>query len=291
MLGGFGAAFDAIRRIERERQRRLNRQAVRYERHARRRRHRVLAAMADRDPPASAPSHKDQISTAPVSRRICPECSDTFLVMEVEGIPIDMCMSCGGIWFDANELKRLTHSEADIPAGDLDSRRSKYKCPVCGTKMRQYLYQKHHDLWVDKCPNEHGVYLERGELTKALEITDASPPTPTQERSSRWADEPGPSTSSGQVSPPPPPRPQGLGLFRRPSESANSSQETAPSRGASESKPAPREPPSRSDPPGESANSLRRSEASEGRPALSSPPQAEERGLLRNLALRQAQGR
>ena len=32
--------------------------------------------------------------------------------------------------------------------------------------------RERHDLCVDKCPDEHGIYLERGELAKALEITD-----------------------------------------------------------------------------------------------------------------------
>ena len=58
--------------------------------------------------------------------------------------------------------------------------------------------------------------------------------------------------SAGRVSPrtpsfAPSPGPEGMGLFRRPSESANSSQEAAPCRGAPEGKAAPREHPFRSD--------------------------------------------
>ena len=35
----------------------------------------------------------------------CPNCSDPMVVLEIEQVELDHCLSCGGVWLDAGELE------------------------------------------------------------------------------------------------------------------------------------------------------------------------------------------
>lgn len=46
----------------------------------------------------------------------CPHCTDTTLVMaERQGVEIDYCPSCRGIWLDRGELDKLLEKAAGAP--------------------------------------------------------------------------------------------------------------------------------------------------------------------------------
>ena len=49
---------------------------------------------------------------------LCPHCKDTSLAMtDRQGIEIDYCPNCRGIWLDRGELDRLIErAERDVPA-------------------------------------------------------------------------------------------------------------------------------------------------------------------------------
>ena len=43
----------------------------------------------------------------------CPKCeADTLGEFSVQGVAVDRCSSCAGIWFDAHELSQLLAEEA-----------------------------------------------------------------------------------------------------------------------------------------------------------------------------------
>lgn len=47
----------------------------------------------------------------------CPTCTDSTLVMsERQGVEIDYCPSCRGIWLDRGELDKLLERAAGAPA-------------------------------------------------------------------------------------------------------------------------------------------------------------------------------
>ena len=47
----------------------------------------------------------------------CPSCPDTTLVMsERQGVEIDYCPSCRGVWLDRGELDKLLEREARVSA-------------------------------------------------------------------------------------------------------------------------------------------------------------------------------
>jgi Zn-finger nucleic acid-binding protein len=85
-------------------------------------------------------------------------------------VEIDACLSCGSFWLDQGEMKVLTHRVADRQTHEGPVAPSKYQCPVCSKPMQQYRFLTHNELLVDVCPDDHGLYLERDELVKAVEL-------------------------------------------------------------------------------------------------------------------------
>ena len=93
---------------------------------------------------------------------------------------VDACQGgCGGVWFDAFELKKvdeqheaagehLTQIQRD-PAVSLDPNR-KRDCPRCeGIKLKRHLFSRASRVEVDHCPNCAGYWLDAGELEKIRE--------------------------------------------------------------------------------------------------------------------------
>ncbi len=107
----------------------------------------------------------------PVSTRLCPECRRPFGLLNMRQTVVDYCTRCQGCWFDPGELGLVTGTAQDIPAVQANRRRGKHQCPVCGVPMWEQEYKKPFNLLVDRCPSGHGVYLEQGELERALRLT------------------------------------------------------------------------------------------------------------------------
>jgi ribosomal protein L37AE/L43A len=43
----------------------------------------------------------------------CPKCDGTLMETEFEGIKIDVCNKCTGVWFDSGELAQVVDKEKD----------------------------------------------------------------------------------------------------------------------------------------------------------------------------------
>jgi Zn-finger nucleic acid-binding protein len=105
----------------------------------------------------------------------CPVCTHRLKPVTVSDLTVDACSGgCGGLWFDAFELKKLETPHVaegfallDIPINPLvhiDHRR-KRPCPRCDdTFLRRHLYSRSHQVEVDSCPNCNGYWLDVGEL-------------------------------------------------------------------------------------------------------------------------------
>ncbi len=105
------------------------------------------------------------------SERVCPECGKQFAEIQVNGITIESCIYCKSLWFDLGELKELTGLLDDIPGMRLADRESKLPCPVCSKAMYRKVFMRRSNLVVDLC-RDHGIYLENGELERALELSE-----------------------------------------------------------------------------------------------------------------------
>ena len=40
----------------------------------------------------------------------CPKCGNPIEAMEFRGVPMDKCVSCGGVWLGPNDLKMLSEN-------------------------------------------------------------------------------------------------------------------------------------------------------------------------------------
>ncbi len=107
----------------------------------------------------------------------CPVCvAKDMVVLELEGIEVDHCVACGGVWLDAGETEllagrsgddgRLDRLLRDVAAPRGEKRRP---CPVCGKRMLKSAFgDLSPDLVLDRCPAGHGVWFDDGELSRLL---------------------------------------------------------------------------------------------------------------------------
>lgn len=102
----------------------------------------------------------------------CPKCSTDTLdpFGMIEGVNVDFCGSCKGIWFDQGELAFYTETPVDIPKLDqalAAGRDTGALCPRCAARnLLEVRYRPGADLLLDVCPSCRGVFVDRGELPK-----------------------------------------------------------------------------------------------------------------------------
>lgn len=111
---------------------------------------------------------------------ICPACFSGLTEIQVGLVKLDVCQGgCGGIWFDAFELKRVESEFSDAghlpvnvarnPAVQVDFSR-KRDCPRCdGIKLMRHFFSARREVEVDQCPNCGGYWLDAGEFEKIHE--------------------------------------------------------------------------------------------------------------------------
>jgi Zn-finger nucleic acid-binding protein len=106
---------------------------------------------------------------------ICPVCNESMIVLELNKVEIDYCTSCSGIWLDKGELELLysvDESENDLQklfAETSSVNEKSYKCPLCRKRMKKIQFNNS-ELVIDKCPDNHGLWFDKGELEKVLTL-------------------------------------------------------------------------------------------------------------------------
>ena len=110
---------------------------------------------------------------------LCPECKRRFLIVECDGVELDVCHAGHGIWFDAEELRQLFELiEAPQRLLDLEARlgalgggRSggRRRCPRCRGRMEEVRAPgRSGGVILDRCRAGHGLWFDRGELNEVL---------------------------------------------------------------------------------------------------------------------------
>jgi Zn-finger nucleic acid-binding protein len=105
----------------------------------------------------------------------CPKCSDEIRPIDsAEGVELDFCGSCKGIWFDAGEVAEYFELATDVP--DLDTANAtkgitNYHCPKCDAILEEFRYSKLDDLLVDRCPGCGGIWLDQGEVPRLEQLS------------------------------------------------------------------------------------------------------------------------
>ena len=101
----------------------------------------------------------------------CPKCHSGFKAIKYEGVEVDRCIKCEGIWFDIlehEELKKIKGSES-IDSGDPEkgqeyNKIDKIDCPKCKTQMIRMTDLKQSHIWYEKCSICNGVFFDAGEF-------------------------------------------------------------------------------------------------------------------------------
>ncbi len=101
----------------------------------------------------------------------CPKCSHGMEEVTLEGITIDRCSNCQGLWFDddeAHRLKDIENSElldhGDKTEGWKYDSREDIDCPHCGKRMEKTFDSKQVHIWYEIC-HDHGMFMDAGEFT------------------------------------------------------------------------------------------------------------------------------
>jgi Zn-finger nucleic acid-binding protein len=111
----------------------------------------------------------------------CVKCSSILDRSTFQGLEVDLCPKCGGLWLDRGEITRA----AKLPEKELSHLRSlltgssgppplptenKAHCPACPGSLSEVMLGVVH---VDYCNKCHGLFLDKGELTQAIEAVHA----------------------------------------------------------------------------------------------------------------------
>jgi Zn-finger nucleic acid-binding protein len=105
----------------------------------------------------------------------CPACkNEPMIVLELDEVEIDYCISCKGIWLDAGELELLLgdagEKEALLASFKLDSanKEKSLKCPICRKRMAKALFGEEQQVRIDKCRRNDGLWFDEGELEQVI---------------------------------------------------------------------------------------------------------------------------
>ncbi len=103
----------------------------------------------------------------------CPKCQADMITLELEGVEIDYCEECGGIWLDAGELEILLGETApQVTEAFIKEKKSaeqKIRCPACGKKMDKVACGS---TRLDMCRKGHGFWFDKGELAEIIAFDD-----------------------------------------------------------------------------------------------------------------------
>ena len=106
---------------------------------------------------------------------MCPVCGEPMIILELEGVEIDHCLTCRGTWLDHGELERIAGGASAgeaRPASELArkirearaGKRSGRRCPRCRRRLRPILLGAPAPIEVDRCSRCLGLWLDRGEV-------------------------------------------------------------------------------------------------------------------------------
>ena len=106
----------------------------------------------------------------------CPLCREAMIVLELDEVEIDHCISCGGIWLDAGELELLLENSDGKDSllssfkVDKNTKERSRKCPICLRRMEKVLCGTDKKILIDKCRRNDGIWFDTGELEEIIKM-------------------------------------------------------------------------------------------------------------------------
>lgn len=117
----------------------------------------------------------------------CPACKNTLREKGASGMVLDVCYGgCGGIWFDATELDRVSaqaaatlHSIWQVPVSNVKLTDPR-PCPRCPARLldRKW-FSDAKKVEIDQCPQCGGIWLDAGEfslISQEIQVAKIAPP-------------------------------------------------------------------------------------------------------------------
>ena len=108
----------------------------------------------------------------------CPKCKDAMQTVAYDGIEVERCDGCKGLWFDMLDhvhLAAIEGSEAiDIGSAEIGKRFNEVddiKCPDCRCSMIKMVDVRQPHIWYESCSSCYGVYFDAGEFSDYKEKT------------------------------------------------------------------------------------------------------------------------
>ena len=108
----------------------------------------------------------------------CPKCHAAMELVTFEGVTVDRCTGCKGIWFDANEQKWLKEKKGseiidtgDAAVGKKMDKINNYLCPRCQGPMIRMVDVDQHHIDYEACTVCYGIFLDAGEFRDLKDYT------------------------------------------------------------------------------------------------------------------------
>lgn len=108
----------------------------------------------------------------------CPVCNVGMIVVECEGVELDHCVDCKGVWFDRDELEYLLsgvnlrvadlHIEAAPRAVSAARKEKPRRCPRCNRRMKKISVGGDRPVILDRCGFHGGYWFDGGELPSVI---------------------------------------------------------------------------------------------------------------------------
>lgn len=103
----------------------------------------------------------------------CPRCGGPMEELAIEGVSLQRCRSCRGLWFDAGELEKVL-ALSPRPAIDEKQRSRppakeggpKLQCPRCGGQLIKMHHLRNPQVTLDGCVVCYGTWLDAGDLAE-----------------------------------------------------------------------------------------------------------------------------
>ena len=108
----------------------------------------------------------------------CPKCKNDMEAIEFEGVEVDRCQNCNGIWFDVGENESLLGKDAaeaidtgDPSVGRETNQIDRYRCPRCDGGMMRKIDPKRTQIQYEECTSCRGTFFDAGEFTDLVKDT------------------------------------------------------------------------------------------------------------------------
>ena len=107
---------------------------------------------------------------------MCPACKEAMIVVELEGVEVDYCLNCHGVWLDTGEL-RADHRPGRRPRRTARARASRPSAAPAGASVAVHAVRASCASYrsaqpvvkLDCCPAGHGLWFDAGELAAVIQ--------------------------------------------------------------------------------------------------------------------------